>query len=396
MTELCPDHYSRRFFINIHKRPAKATDRVSRLLLLASFVLGLMLCLLGSYHFMTCYACESTDIEKNLIKSKIVLPDFVLPDLFNFIIILVGIGIMLTSFVYFFRRKVIEFNGSNIAVRHHFLFKKTYCFEEPLYNYEGVRLRLKFSQYGLMNKNKYIIELYHKDPNKIVPLYIATTPRKLRERWKNFAQELHMPGITLTEKGMLSRNHKDLDRSYAKVIENWHLPPDFLIRKTKPDYISFKYRHSGEKMIKIQKTFLDAYMVLSALTILISGCLFVYALTNHALLEMHLPTWSILGGYALLLTISMYCFLFLVSKDILLITHQQILIFRKILFFRIRDGIIDLSDIKGVDISYIPTADSYYLSVISDKNAHIIGRRLPPQDLRWIRALIINEIMSRS
>ena len=43
----------------------------------------------------------------------------------------------------------------------------------------GVRLRVLFVQSGLFNRSRYIIDLYHKDSNKIVPLYISMKNKEI-------------------------------------------------------------------------------------------------------------------------------------------------------------------------------------------------------------------------
>lgn len=393
MINTCPDHNSYRFALDIKRLPAKATDRFSRLILILALLFGFLLCLLGLYNFSSSALGGIAEIEQNLPQTKIAIHSFISQDVFSLLIFVVGLGVIVSALYFMGQSKTIFFDGSYFVVHNNSILAPSYEFTEPLYNYIGVRLRIKFYQFGILNKNKFIIELYHKDPSKIVPLYITTNPNNVREIWKTYAQALRMPGITISEKGMVSRNFKDLSRSYREVVNEWHLPKDFLYKLEKPSYISLKSRQSGEKMIKVHKLFLDAYSYLSAAAAVIAGALLVYAGINYNVISEHMAHGAVIVFYALLLSIVIYSFLNLAAKDIIIITRDKIFVFRKILFLRIRDGIMDIKNIKGIDINYTPTLDRYGLSIISDKQTLIVGSRLPVEDLRWIRAVLINEII---
>ena len=129
------------------------------------------------------------------------------------------------------RFKKISFDGINLFVKDFPLFGKSHSFTEKLANYAGVRLRLKFCQYGILSKNKFIIELYHRDPKKIVPLYISTNPKNIRHLWKEYAVEFNLPPIHISDKGMVSHSIKDMEKTYAELVKGWHLPKNFLLGK---------------------------------------------------------------------------------------------------------------------------------------------------------------------
>ena len=202
-----------------------------------------------------------------------------------------------------------------------------------------------------------------------------------------------MPAITISEKSMVSRNFNDLNKPYAEVISDWHLPKNFAFAQEKPDYITFKSRKTGEKMIKIRKTFFDAYGFLSVFAIVVFGALLIYAGFNHRVIEMHVSGGLLLLLYALPLSIVLYCLLNLIIKDIIILTLDRIIVFRKIWFLKIRDGAIPFKDLKSLDINYTPTSGRYFLAMISDKDTIFVGNKLPVEGLRWIRAVIINEII---
>ena len=394
MSQYYPDHYSYKFKLKLNKLPAKAVDRFSRWILLLAAVCGALLLVLGLYHLLNLSFEGATDIEKTLPQTHIKIHTLVSPTIFAAILVALGSGIMIYSFINSLRYKIIFFDGNTFTVKNQPLFGPSYSFSEPLYNYSGVRLRVKFYQFGIFNKNKFIIELYHKDESKNIPLYINTNKHRIRKLWKYYAQELHMPALTISEKGMVSRNFKELDKPYQEVVSGWHLQKDFSYRFEKPDYITFKSKKSGEKMIKVKKLFFDAYSFLSIFTIIVLGSLLVYALCNHQIIVQHLPYNLALIVYAFILSIIVYSALSLVTRDIIVISKDKLFIFRKIGFVRIRDGVIDFKSIKGLDINFTPTSERYFLAIVADNHTTTFGNKLPVDGLRWIRATLINEIIS--
>ena len=114
---------------------------------------------------------------------------------------------------------------------------------------------------------------------------------------------------------------------------------------------------------------------------------------NHNYLSVYIPTNILLIVYAVIASIIIYTCINFASKDIILITKDKIVIFRQLIYIRFCDSIIDIKNIKGIDINYTPTTDRYYLSIVTDKNMVTVGHKLPAEDLRWIRAVIISEII---
>lgn len=393
MTPAVNDHYSFNFKLKIGDKPTKATDRFSRPLLIIGFILGLMLMLLGIYLFSNSDLSGVADIEKKLPKTNIRVRTLISPFTFKMLITLIGFFVICACVNMYVKYNKIFFDGNYIRIKKRSLIGVYETFEEPLYNYSGVRLRVKFYQFGILNLNKYIIELFHKDNNKIIPLYISLKKKNIRKIWKDYATVLHMPGITISERGMVSRNFQDLNRSYSEVVSKWHIPENFIFELDKPKYISFKSRQTGEKMIKIGKVFVDAFSMLYAFLASCLGVALISMIYYHQQIVNYIPNNILLIVYALITTIIAYIGINLITKDIILITKDKIITFRKILFLRIRDSVTQIKNIKGIDINYTPTTDRYYLSIISNYNTVMVGNKLPPEDLRWIRAVLISEII---
>jgi hypothetical protein len=51
------------------------------------------------------------------------------------------------------------------------------------------------------------------------------------------------------------------------------------------------------------------------------------------------------------------------------------------------------NEIEAVDIGHNPITDRYYLSLISHDKHMVFGKNMPIDDLRWIRGLVIREIV---
>lgn len=393
MTDINCEHFSHSFALNLKKLPVKATDRNSRLILTAGVLLGAMLCLLSLFYFMPDSVTGTADIENSMPKSTTRIDTFISPEIFNLIIFLTGLGLILWCFVKFLGYKKIFFDGSSFTVKSHPLGSGKEVFTENLYNYLGVRLRVKFYQFGIFTLNKYIVELYHRDPDKIIPLYISLRKKNIRKIWKSYAKTLRMPGITMSEKGMVSHNAKDMDLPYAEVISKWHLPKNFAYHMEKPHYMIFKSRKTGEKMIKISKLFLDAYSFLSIFAVGVLSALLVFAALNHDILRINLPLAAVWSFYALLALIILYALLKLMTKDIVFIAREKVYLFRKIGFVRWREAVIPVADIKGIDINYTPLYDRYFIALSTAGGTYRIGYKLPVGGLRWLRAVLINEIV---
>lgn len=393
MTDLNYEHFSHSFAMNLKKLPVKVTDRHSRLILTAGVLFGAMLCLLSLFYFMPDSLTGAVDIENSMPKSKNHIETLISPEIFNVIIFLTGLGLILWCFVKFLGYKKIFFDGTCFTVKAHPLGGSKEVFKENLYNYLGVRLRVKFYQFGIFTLNKYIVELYHRDPDKIIPLYISLRKKNIRKIWQNYAKTLHMPGITMSEKGMVSHNAKDMDLPYAEVVSKWHLPKNFAYQMEKPYYMVFKSRKTGEKMIKISKLFLDAYSFLSICTVSILGALLVFAALNYEVLLLNLSIAAVWSFYALLGIIILYALLQLFSKDIIFIAHDKVWLFRKIGFMRLREAVIPVADIKGIEINYTPLYERYFILLSTSGKSYRVGNKLPVEGLRWLRAVLINEII---
>jgi len=385
------EHYGQKFCLNTDILPAQSTDRFSPLILLLGFIFGLLFFLSGFYLLVNGAVVGTTDLDAIASTSTIKPYTLVSTETFGVILIVLGTGLILASTFFDLRFKVIRFDGTNIFVQDFPLLGRAHTFEEKISHYKGVRLRLKFCQYGIFTKNKFIIELYHEDASKIVPLYISTSPKKVRDLWRKYAVEFCLPPIHISDKGMVSHSVQDMEKSYVDVVKSWHLPPNFLSNKTHSQDFIVKQK-KDKKMIKMRHVMYDFYSNLNVAVIVLMGALFCYATYSHDVLMLYLPTYLIVAFYSVLIALVIYAYINLTVRDVLLIHNGKIIVFRKILGISYQDVIIPFVKLKGIDISYTPTTDRYAINLLTDKNVVIVFNKLHVDDLRWIRGFLVGEI----
>lgn len=385
------EHYSQNFYFNYKKTPVKLTDRASLSVIYMGYIFGILFTLLGYYLFNQTHIQGSVDFEHKLTQTAIYAPKIFPTYIFALIMIIIGFGIFFTSLFYAFRHKTIVFDGKKITVTDHPVFGKPHSFEESIHEYTGVRLRVKLSQFALFNCNKFILELYHQDAKKIIPLYISRSISNVRTLWKEYAVFFDLMPIHITERGMVSHRISDLDSDFQEVIQKWNLPKDFIKEAEHSDLVMIK-RRNDTKMIKLSRPVFDAYSSLNILTVMVIGALLGYALYHNEILVSHFSLSTLLFLYISALFIIFYAFLTLFLKDILFIYNKRIVVFKKIFNFTYRQIVIPFALIKAVDISFIPTTGRYGLTIISQDTTTTVFKKLSTDDLRFIRAYLLCEI----
>lgn len=392
MQNLFRDHYGHTFELDLNKVQIAGTNRLSRLLLFFSFLFGLMFFALGAYFINIANVSEHADFESTISQSAIAVHTSVPPHIFGSGLIVLGIAIVLVCIFFLGRYKTISIANGIISVTDHPFIGKPHSFSAPIEEYSGVRLRLKFCQYDLFSRNKYIVELYHPQADKLVPLYISTNPKNIRAIWRKYAEYFNLSPIYISDKGMVSLSMRDLNRPYVEVVKDWHLSQNFLANKThSTDFICKK--KNEKKMLKTAHTIYDLYSTLNIAVIASFSFLFMYTVFSYHALSRNLPHGVILSFCIFLLTCMIYAYLTLTVRDIVLINNQKLIIFRKVLGITFQDDSVDFSSLKGLDIFYTPTTGRYCLNVITNRKVIKIFNKLSADDLRWIKCFIISEII---
>lgn len=393
MEFIAPDHYSYKFKFDIEKLPAVYTDRVAAKISVCGIFSGILFIALGLFELVSYFmdlSDESYDFGTPLQATANQV--FWFRYSFDAFILLFGIIIVFLSLSALVRRKTIFFDGENVRITHKLLFGDEKVETEALYNYLGVLLKVEYYQFGLINRNRYIIELYHKEKNKRVPLYISTSGQEVRQIWEYYSEKLKMPALFMTDHGLVSRHHNELDKTLKDMSKRWQL--DFLYDEEKNAPASVKYSVKSDRVIlKEKRLFFDVYTFLSLLGIAGLCVLMACAVTNNQEILKYIG----FGWFAAILCIGALIVLFsLISifcKDVLIITKHDLILGHNLTFLRMDIEFMPKDEIESIDIGHNPITDRYYLSIISHDKSMIFGKNMPIEDLRWIRGCLIRKIV---
>ena len=272
---VAPDHYSYKFKFDIEKLPAIYTDKVSAKISICGIFSGLLFVALGLFELISYFMDLSEENYNFSTMSQMSAKEvFWFRYSFDSFILLFGVLIVFLSVSALLRRKTIFFDGDNIRITHKPLFGGEKVETESLYKYLGVLLKVEYYQFGLINRNRYIIELYHKEKNKRVPLYISTSGDNVRQIWEYYSEKLKMPALFMTDHGLVSRNHNELDKTLKVMSKRWQLDAVYDEEKNAPASLKYKVK-SDRVILKEKRLFFDVYTILSLLGILILGALMV-------------------------------------------------------------------------------------------------------------------------
>ena len=156
-----PDHFSHSYELKVDHRPTQKSDRIALRILYPGLLLGMALVILGVYEFFYGFPAKINIFGEN-VTDEPVYESLINPYFFDAVVTLLGLGIIISLiFSYIRYKKVALDDKGNVIVVHRPVFGEKKTYKDKIKNYEGVRLRIEFFQFGMLNKNKYIIELYH-------------------------------------------------------------------------------------------------------------------------------------------------------------------------------------------------------------------------------------------
>lgn len=393
MTYTIPNHYSHDFKLDIEKLPVEKTDKIARKIAWWGFFSGIMFFALGAFEIIAYFlkvSDESYDFNTDVDFTAHQL--FVLRYSFDTFILLFGLLVIALSVVAMRRCKTIFFDGENVKVTHYPLWGEPEVLTEKLHNYLGVLLTVEYYQFGLINRNRYIIELYHNDRKKRIPLYISISGNDVRKKWEYYSEKLKIPALFLTDHGLVSRNHNELNKTLITMSKRWNL--DDLYREEEHAPVNLQYKSKKDKVIlRERRLFFDAYSILCILSVLGLGALVVWAIANYTFFLPYTGIWGFAAFLLICMTIIMFIMACVLSKDVLIITRSEVVLGHNLSILRMDAEFLPKEDIESVDIGHNPITDRYYLSIISHDNNIVFGKNLPIKDLRWIRGCVIREIV---
>lgn len=393
MTHTAPNHYSYKFKFDIEKLPTSQKDRIPSLLAVWGIVFGLVFTALGLFEFISCFfepapTNYNFDLPQTFSGQDIQFHRY----LFDVLLLLLGVLITGLSAAAMMRYKKIFFDGDKIRIIHRPLFGEKQIEEENLFNYLGVLLKVEHYQLGLINRNRYIIELYHKEQNKRVPLYISTSGRNVRKTWEYYAEKLKMPALFMTDHGLISRHYTELNKTLKDMAKKWQLKSLYHNDEDMPDSIKYTIK-KNKVIVKEKRLFFDAYSFLAFLGAVFLLFLMVAAVIFYKDAIRLTGVWGYAVLQTLLTTTVVLSLINIFSKDVLVITNRDIILGHNVLFLRVDAEFLPKHRIESVDIGHNPVTDRYYLSVISDERNMVFGKNMPVNDLRWVRGFMIREII---
>lgn len=393
MSFTAPDHFSYNFKLDIDKTPSCQTDKFSLHLAIWGLIGGTLFILLGAYEILG-YFLQFGDQSYNFkLPPEMSLQQLkILRYSFDAFILCLGLIIVILSIVSIKRRKIVYFDGKKVKIEHKRAFGPSVTYEEPLLNYGGVLLRIEYYQIGLITRNRYIIELYHTDPNKCVPLFISTSGKNIRTIWEKCAKTLKMPALFITDHGFVSKHFDELNKTLKEMAKRWQL--DTLYDETENIPHSIRYRSKNNRTVfKERRAFFDIYAILTFALALALGALCAWSIHNYELLKNFIG----IVGFSALLSISAGLILGILvnlfSKDVLVIKPDDIILGHNFAMIRANLQSIPKEDVESVDIGHNPISGRYYLSIIAHRDSIVFGKNMPLDDLRRIRGSIIREIV---
>jgi len=375
-----PDHFSTKLKFNFDKLPTSVNDHSSWKWGIIGFFSGIFMLGLGVFELFSFLQAEKEAGQS-----------FLLVEIFAFIIVLIALGLIIYSIFSFIRCKKFFFDGKNFNIVYRPAVGVKHQFTEPLENYIGVRLRVLFVQSGLFNKNRYIIDLYHQDTNKIVPLYISTNNKNIRKIWENYARIFKLPALSVGDRGLVQREYEDLDKSISELAQAGKLPFIASGKFPSPDTIEVTEEKTAT-VVEPKGIYWDTFSTLflfiaiAATFVLIAGGVYLTIIGT----SFSIKYW--IFGAILLLAILYFAVRLFTSCNIT-IKKDFINITETLFGSEMKQSSINNNKIENIELSYNPMLGRYDLMIISDEKTIAFGSRLPVSDLLWLRDFIIRKLI---
>lgn len=387
-----PEHFSHSYELKIDHIPTQKSDRIALSILYPGLLFGFALIILGLYELFNGLKSAKTLLDEVLPKGDISYTPLVNPTFFDAVIILIGMGVVISLIFSYIRYKKIFFDGKNVTVIHRPVLGVKKSYKDDIKNYEGIRFRIEFFQFGFINKNKYIIELFHKNSYKTVPLYISTSDKNIRKIWEYYARTLNLPTLIMTDEGMITRNIEDLNKSIKQMAKKWNLENKFDDRAPLPPSIAY-VRKADKMVIKTRKIIWDAYNIIVWFCIGVLSIAFSLAIITYIKQESSQQNPWLLAGYIVGIFFVLGLIYALFRKDKIVIKKDKIIIVHKFMLFSHKKDEIRKDAIEAIDVTFNPATERYFVAITSDAKTLIFGKKLPIEDLRWVKKFLINEII---
>lgn len=375
-----PDHFSSSLRYNFNKIPAVVRDRSAIKWVVCGWLFGGLMLWLGVFELFSFFKEERVSGDS-----------FLLVEIFAFIMILTALGLIIYSLFSFIRRKKFIFDGEAFKIIYHPAVGVKHELQEPLSNYIGVRLRVLFVQSGIFNKNRYIIDLYHKDENKIVPLYISTNGKNIRKIWEKYARIFKMPTLSVGDRGMVIREYEDLDKSVKELYQAQKLPYIAGGKLPAPDSLEITEKKKST-IVEPKGIYWDTFSVLflfiaiAAAFVLVAGGVYLTIIGTYFPLK-----YWLFGAVALIGVIYFATRLFV--SNALVLSNDSVSVIETLFGTETKRTELVTDKIEGVELNYNPIIGRYTLMIISDEKIILFGSRLPIADMLWLKDFVIRKLI---
>lgn len=384
-----PSHLSNHLELQYNKRHFFLTDRASLRLLFPGIIFGFLLFLLGSYEWANVFKGGEEIIPLSEMPSyQPVLSAW----FFDLCFVFVGLGMVLTNILLYLRYNKYKFQKDTVTIIKRPVFRDKLIIQESLKNYTGVRFRVEFLQSGFLTQNRYVIELYHPNSEKIIPLYLSTSSKGIRKKWKDYAKKFKLPAMINTDDGLKSIDVKDLNKSLIALYKQGLIKDSYDTYDPLPDTLTF-VRKKDKIVLKVRKVVWDAYNLLAWFAIFLIGFIVCMVLTNldtfRQVFASTLYTMSFVGIVVIIVAVQI-----LFRKEKLVLKKHKIVNTHKYMLFSTKHNEIMKKDIEAIEVTENPSTGRYFVSVISEDNTITFGAKMPIKDLQWIKKFLIHEIVN--
>ena len=389
MTKSLPTHFSDRLEINYNKNTAYLTDRVKLKSVLPGIIFGLLLASLGFYEWFNVFGGGVKELvptgETTAYKPTLSVW------FFDLCFIILGFSVFFTNIILYIRyNKYIIRNNSVIIIKRP-VFREKIILQESLDKYSGVRFRVEFMESGFLTKNRYIVELYHSNPEKIIPLYITKSAKNVRTKWKEYAKKFKLPAMINTDEGLKKIELKNLNKSLSDQVKLGFVDDKYDAYENLPSSVTF-VRKQDKMVLKVRKIVWDVYNFIAWFTLFVISIASIFVWVNlDAFSNTLSSTLYILSFIALAIVIISVQILF--RKEKLVIKKHKIVNTHKYMLFSTKHNEMMKKDIEAIEVTENPLTGRYYVSIISDNNTITFGAKMAIKDLQWIKKFLIHEII---
>lgn len=391
MSYCVPNHFSHKLEFDLNRLPARISDRTRWQFMLPGLVFGALLFVLGLFEMLSGFEYTNANVAEIIPQSDVSqYKPFLSPEIYDIVFMLIGLGMMTAAVFSYIRYRKFIFDGKTMIIGDRPAIGKKRIVQENIKNYLGVRFRIEQFQTGFINGNRYIVELYHKNPERIVPLYISTSPKNVRRLWKEYSRYFELPALINTDEGLIARDIKNLDKSVKEMAKLGYVTDDYDSYADLP--ASLQYARKKDKIVIKRQNVWDIYNVMGWFGIaIVAAVLAVATFQIKDGLETNSYTFYFLYSAAILLLAAALLLMF--RKEKLVLKKNKIVHTHKYMTYSTKHNEIFKDDIESIDVTQNPASGRYFVSIISEDRTITFGAKLPIEDLRWIKTFLIHEVI---